>query len=148
MLDVVLATVVAAHLAVILTMLTGGLLAWRWPRLVWVHAPVAISILALNLASSDCPLTALELWVRERGGRPGYSGGFVSHYLVQPWHPDGVTPAVRLAVYAVAVGPNLVAYAVLCRRRYVQHGPKPRARGDGPGGLSAQVSWLPPPRMP
>lgn len=148
MLDVVLAAVVAAHLAVILTMLTGGLLAWRWPRLVRVHAPVAISILALNLANSDCPLTALELWLRERGGRPAYSGGFVSHYLVQPWHPHGVTPAVRLAVYAIAVGPNLVAYAVLCRRWYVQHGAGTIPTGTDQSGRTAPVSGLPPPRMP
>ncbi|MGY2129237.1 DUF2784 domain-containing protein [Blastococcus sp. SYSU DS0617] len=50
-------------------MLTGALLAVRWPRLVLLHAPVALAILAVNLAGADCPLTDLELALRERAGR-------------------------------------------------------------------------------
>ena len=64
-----LAGVVAVvHGAAVLFMLTGSLLALRWPRLLYLHVPVALAILAVNLAGQPCPLTDLELALRD-----GYS---------------------------------------------------------------------------
>ena len=108
--------VAAIHLAVVVFMLTGGLLAWRWPRLVWVHAPVALAILAINLAGSPCPLTDLELHLRRLAGLPGYPDGFIAHYLVDPVHSAGLTSTVRVIIYAVAIIPNVVAYSVIWAR--------------------------------
>jgi hypothetical protein len=112
-----LADVVAVvHLLAILLMLTGALLALRWPGLLRVHLPVAGAILALHLAGADCPLTDLEQWLRAAAGQPSYSGGFISHYLVEPVHPAGITPAVSLGIYAVALAPNVLAAALFAVR--------------------------------
>ena len=120
----ILADVVAVfHLAVVLFMLTGGLLAWRWPRLVWVHAPVALVILAINLAGAACPVTDLELHLRRLAGEAGYADGFIAHYLVDPVHSAGLTPGVRMIIYAIAIIPNAVAYSVIFARH---------ARGEWP----------------
>jgi Protein of Unknown function (DUF2784) len=108
--------VAALHLAAIAFMLTGGLLGWRWPRLLWVHAPIAATILGFNVAGADCPLTTLELHLRQWGGEPPYTGGFIGHYLVQPIHPAGITPGVEAAIYAIAITPNVVGYGVLAAR--------------------------------
>ena len=109
--------VAVLHLLAVLLLLTGALLALRWPRLLRVHLPVAAAILAVNLAGADCPLTDLELWLRAAAGEPAYSGGFLSHYLVEPLHPDGITPTVSAVVYAVAVTPNALAAALVGARR-------------------------------
>ena len=108
--------VVVVHLVAIAFMLSGGVLAWRWPRLLWLHAPVASTILAVNLLGADCPLTVLELRLRAAAGRPPYSGGFISHYLIQPMYQPGITPGVGTAVYAVAVVPNVITYVLLVAR--------------------------------
>ena len=65
-------------------MLTGSLLALRWPRVLWLHVPVSLAILGIYLTGSDCPLTSLELALREQAGEPGYTGGFIGHYVTEP----------------------------------------------------------------
>lgn len=104
--------VAGIHLAAVFFLLTGGLLAWRWPRLRLVHLPLAVGILVVNLVGADCPLTTLELHLRHAAAEPGYSGGFVDHYLVRPFHPAGVTPTAGLLLYALAILPNVLAYGL------------------------------------
>ena len=69
--------VAVLHGAAVVFMLTGALAALRWPRVLLLHVPVGLAILAVNLAGADCPLTELELWLRERAGAPSYDGGFL-----------------------------------------------------------------------
>jgi len=114
---VLLANLVAGiHLLLIGVMLIGGLLAWLWPRMLWLHIPCAVGILAVNLLGADCPLTTMELALRTAGGQPGYDGGFISHYLIEPWHPLGITATVRQVIYGIAIVPNVIAYAGLLVR--------------------------------
>ena len=114
---VVLAHLVALlHAAAVVLMLTGGLLALRRPRLVLVHLPVALVILGVHLAGMDCPLTTLELALRERAGGDAYSGGFLGHYVFTPLGVDSAAPGTQVGVRVVAVLPNLVAYALLAAR--------------------------------
>ena len=109
--------VAVLHLLAVGLLLSGALLALRWPRLLPVHLVVAGSIVAVNLAGADCPLTDLEQVLRAAAGEAAYSGGFISHYLIEPWHPAGVTPGVSLGIYAVAVAPNALAAVLHLRRR-------------------------------
>ncbi|SEL46846.1 Protein of Unknown function [Blastococcus sp. DSM 46786] len=108
--------VALVHAAAVLFMLVGALLALRWPRLVLLHAPVALGILGVNLAGADCPLTDLELWLRERAGVPGYEGGFLGHYLFEPLGLDVDATGTQLGIYATASGLNALGYAVLTLR--------------------------------
>ena len=98
------------HGAAVLFMLTGALLALRWPRLVLLHAPVALAILAVNLAGADCPLTDLELALR---GADAYDGGFLGHYFFGPLGLDERAAGTQLAVYATAFGLNALGYGLL-----------------------------------
>ena len=109
--------VAVVHLLAVALLLSGALLALRWPRLLPVHLVVAGSILAVNLAGADCPLTDLEQALRDAAGEAPYSGGFISHYLIEPWHPAGITSGVSLGIYAAALAPNLLATALLVARR-------------------------------
>ncbi len=109
------AVAVAHGLAVVL-LLTGALLALRRPQLLLVHAPVAGAILAVNLAGAPCPLTDLELALRERAGVEPYAGGFLGHYVCATLGLEIASPAVQAGIYTVALLPNLVGYGLLAAR--------------------------------
>jgi Protein of Unknown function (DUF2784) len=114
---VVLASAVAVlHGAVVLLMLTGALLALRRPALVLVHAPVALAVLGVNLAGAPCPLTTLELALRERAGAPSYRDGFLGHYLFGPLGLDVAATSTQVGTYSVALGLNAVGYGLLLAR--------------------------------
>jgi hypothetical protein len=114
---VLLATAVAVlHAAAILFMLGGALLALRWPRVRYLHAPVGLAILAVNLAGAPCPLTVLELDLRADAGAAAYTGGFLGHYLFEPLGLDLHSTAVQVGMYTVAVLLNALGYGLLAAR--------------------------------
>jgi len=108
--------VAVVHAAVVLLMLSGGLLALRWPRLLPVHLPVALAILAVHVAGAACPLTDLELALRREAGGEVYRGGFLAHHVLVPMGVDPGSQSTQTALRLVALLPNLVAYALLGAR--------------------------------
>ena len=104
------------HGAAVVLLVTGALVALRRPRIFLVHAPVGAAILGVHLAGADCPLTTLELWLREQAGGSAYHGGFLGHYVVGPLGIDVASAAAQLGVYAVALIPNVLAYGLLTAR--------------------------------
>jgi hypothetical protein len=114
---VLLAGAVAVlHGAAVLFMLSGALLALRWPRVLWVHVPISLAILAIYLTGSDCPLTDLELWLRARAGAPGYRGGFIGHYLTDPLGFPIHATSTQVGIYVIAFLPNVLGYGLLTTR--------------------------------
>lgn len=108
------AVVVAVlHGLAVVFMVTGSLLALRWPRVLWVHVPVALAILVLYATNSDCPLTTLELWLRGQAGEPGYLGGFLGHYVTEPMGFPIRETSTQVGIYVTALVPNLVGYGLL-----------------------------------
>lgn len=94
--------VMVVHFAFILFVAIGALLAWRWPRLVWLHGPALVWGLATLTIGLACPLTSLEKGLRRLAGTEGYSGGFVDHYLDDVVYPEEYGIHLR-AVAAVAI---------------------------------------------
>ena len=109
--------VLVAHLAFVVFVAGGGLLVLRWPRIAWVHVPVAVWGVAVELGGWICPLTPLENRLRAAGGEAGYAGGFIEHYLVPIVYPSGLTRGHQLALGIAVVAVNLVVYGVLLSRR-------------------------------
>jgi hypothetical protein len=143
---VLLAGLVAVlHGTAVLFMLTGSLLALRRPRLLWLHAPVAVAILAVNVAGLPCPLTRLELHLRAAAGAPGYRGGFLGHYLFGPLGLDAHAPLVQVGMYTVALGLNALGYGLLLSRARARRAA--RAPAPAPPGTASPPS-PPPPRVP
>ncbi|SDN81746.1 DUF2784 family protein [Geodermatophilus sp. DSM 45219] len=108
--------VAVVHALAVVLMVTGALVALRRPWVLLLHAPVAAAILAVNLVGAPCPLTTLELSLRERGGGEPYGGGFLGHYALAPLGLDVGSPAVQAGVYVVAATPNVVGYGLLAAR--------------------------------
>jgi hypothetical protein len=121
--------VAVVHALAVVLMLTGALLALRWPRLVLLHAPVAAAILAVALAGAPCPLTEWELALRDRAGAGPYPGGFLGHYAFSPLGLEVTSPGVQAGVHAAALLPNAIGYGLLAARWVRSRG---SAAGSGP----------------
>ena len=108
---VVVALTVAAHLAFIAYMVTGGFLALRWPKTIWLHIPVVIWGIAIELIDFVCPLTWLERWARPKAGMaPLPADGFIDHYLTGVVYPANYANLVLvLALLTVVASWVLVA---------------------------------------
>jgi len=105
-----------AHGLFVAVLICGALQVVRRPRFAKIHLPLVAAMSAVAGTGSDCPLTVIEQNARERAGLERHPTGFVSHYLVEPFHPAGITPAIRKALIAAWVIPNLVGYAAAIRR--------------------------------
>jgi Protein of Unknown function (DUF2784) len=120
--------VVLTHFAFIVFVAVGGLLAWRWPRTLWLHVPAVAWGLGIVTVGYECPLTPLEKYFRRRGGEDSYDGGFVDRYLEDVIYPDRYTPLLR----AVAGTLIVVGWAgVVVRRRHPAPPPPPASGTDG-----------------
>jgi hypothetical protein len=111
------------HLAFILFVVLGAVLAARWRWMPLLHLPAAAWGVYVELAGAFCPLTALENRLLVLAGRSGYRGGFVEHYLLPVIYPAGLTREIQQLLAATVVLLNVVLYAWLIRRR--------RRRGGG-----------------
>lgn len=124
--DVLAGVVLVVHLAFVLFVAAGSLLAWRWPWLLWVHMPAVAWSVGIIVIGYECPLTLLEKWLRKRGGGEGYEGGFIDRYIENVIYPEEYTPPLR-ALAAVMI---VTGYVALFRRE----GPRRResipARGS------------------
>lgn len=105
------------HLAFVLFVVAGGLLAFRRLRVAWVHVPAVVWGVSLEFVGWQCPLTPLENWLRMKGGGGGYAGGFIDHYILPLLYIPGSSRAVQLALGIFALVLNLAIYAFLIRRR-------------------------------
>jgi hypothetical protein len=103
--------IVVLHLAFILFIIFGGLLALRWPRASWVHLPCALYGVLIEWVGWVCPLTPWENALRERAGGEGYEGDFIEHYLLPIIYPSGLTPTVQLVLGALVIVVNVAIYA-------------------------------------
>lgn len=111
------------HLAFILFVVLGAVLAARWRWMPLLHLPAAAWGVYVELAGAFCPLTALENRLLVLAGQSGYRGGFVEHYLLPVIYPAGLTREIQQLLAATVVLLNVVLYAWLIRRR--------RRRGGG-----------------
>jgi len=108
--------VVVIHLLFIGFVVGGVFLAWRWPRLVWVHIPAVIHGALVEFAGFTCPLTLLENELRRRAGQAGYHDGFIAHYLVKVIYPPGLTRGMQIGLGLLVLLVAIIGYRGLLRR--------------------------------
>jgi hypothetical protein len=109
--------VVGVHCLFIVFVVTGGFIAWRWPKVAWAHVPAALWGALIELAGWICPLTPLENSLRRAAGESGYAGGFIEHYVIPVIYPAGLTRGIQLGLAILVVAINVVAYVGVRRRR-------------------------------
>jgi len=117
---------VLIHFGFILFVFLGGLLVWRWPKMMWLHLPAMAWGALIEFVGFICPLTPLENRLRMAAGADVYAGGFVDRYIMPVVYPDGLTRDAQLVLGTLIVVLNLVIYGVLFVRR------KRRRASDSP----------------
>ena len=109
-------TVLVVHLAFIVFIMLGGVLALRWRWIPWIHLPSVVYGALIEFIGWTCPLTPLEWYLRRQAGQVGYEESFVGHYLVPLIYPAGYTYGLRMALGSAVVVVNVVVYAVYITR--------------------------------
>lgn len=109
--------ILVLHFAFVLFVVFGGLLVLRWPRLAYVHIPVAIYGTLIELVGWICPLTPLENSLRARAGEAGYQGSFVEHYILPVLYPSALSREIQIILGSLVLVINLLIYAYLARQR-------------------------------
>nr|WP_242521822.1 DUF2784 domain-containing protein [Motiliproteus sp. SC1-56] len=117
--------VLVVHLAFILLVIAGGLLALRWRRLPWLHLPALTWGMLATFNHWRCPLTPLENHLRLLGGQAGYDDGFIAHYLLPIIYPPGLQPQLEPLALLV-LGLNGIGYGVLLWQRQKRRRQRPR----------------------
>ena len=105
-----------AHLCFIAFLVAGGPIGLAWREVVPAHLTAIAIALVINLTGSDCPLTVLEKHWLKRAGLVPYHSGFISHYLVEPVHAQGIDGRVNLLILSAWIIPTALAYALFGRR--------------------------------
>lgn len=109
--------VVLLHFAFLAFVVLGGLLVLRWPKVAWLHLPMAAWGAFVELHLHYCPLTPLENWLRERGGLVSYDTGFIAHYIVPVIYPSGLTPEIQLFLGILLIAGYILVYGLAWYRQ-------------------------------
>ncbi|MBT2373456.1 DUF2784 domain-containing protein [Pseudomonas fluorescens] len=109
-------SLVLFHLAFILFVLFGGLLALKWRPAIWLHLPAAVWGVAVEFFHLPCPLTRWENLLRHLAGQDGYGGGFIEHYVLTLIYPAGLTPQIQFGLGALVLLINLTVYGWIIRQ--------------------------------
>ncbi len=110
------------HLAFIVFVVAGGVLAARWRWVALVHLPVAAWGFFVELTGRICPLTYAENYLRHKAGQSGYAESFIEHYLLAIIYPAGLTREAQFVLAGVVVVVNVAIYGWLFHRRRTSRG--------------------------
>ena len=108
--------VVLLHLGFVLFVVAGGLLVFKWRWIALLHLPAVVWAVLLEFCGWLCPLTPLELSLRETGGQAGYSGGFIEHYILPVLYPVELGTTLQIAMGSFVVVINVALYGWLLWR--------------------------------
>src|SRR5437764_335966 len=94
---VVVVTAVATHFSYLAYLPSGGFVALRWPRSLWLHLPVVAWGVAVVTCELPCPLTEAEKWARARAGLAVLpADGFIGRYVDGVLYPAGATRRAQM----------------------------------------------------
>jgi hypothetical protein len=128
--------VLVLHLAFIVFVVAGGLLALRWRWAPLLQLPAACWGVFIEVSGGVCPLTPLENALRHSAGSSGYPGGFIEQYLVPVVYPSALSHPVQLGLAGMVVFVNTFVYLLVLRKysrarnRGVQNKNNPHATID------------------
>jgi hypothetical protein len=107
--------IILVHIAFIVFVLFGGLLAFRWRWMPRAHLPAAVWGASVELFGWVCPLTPLENVLRRAGSGVGYSVSFVERYLVPMVYPTELTREIQFLLGGSVVAVNALVYVFVLR---------------------------------
>src|SRR4029450_12393300 len=109
--------IVLVHVAFVVFVGLGGLLAATWRRLVWIHLLAAFWAAVVEFFGWVCPLTPLENWLRRKGGQDGYPSDFFGGYVLPILYPERLTREVQITLGVIVVLINSAVYGWILRSK-------------------------------
>ncbi|KZB85078.1 DUF2784 domain-containing protein [Amycolatopsis regifaucium] len=94
---------VAVHIFALVFIGFGGFLAWRWPKVIFVHVFFAAWGILVNVFPWPCPLTAAENYFRHQQGLGDLPGGFNAYYLYDTVFPRSSLPLIVVIAMATVI---------------------------------------------
>ncbi|MFO7705909.1 MAG: DUF2784 domain-containing protein [Halopseudomonas sp.] len=70
----------------LLLVIVGNLCGWHWVNNLWfrlLHLASILVVVAEAWLGMVCPLTTLEMWLRNQAGAATYAGGFIPYWFDQ-----------------------------------------------------------------
>ena len=110
--------VVIGHFAFVLFVIFGGFCVLWSKRVAWLHAPCVLWAIIVELAGWICPLTPLEILLREKGGALAYRSGFIEHYILPVLYPVMLTRRLQIILGGLVFTINLGIYWWVWRRSW------------------------------
>lgn len=109
------------HLAFIVFVVLGGLLALRFRYAYLLHLPALAWGIYVETTGTVCPLTHLENWLLQRSGATGYADSFISHHVMPIIYPEALTPELQALLAAALATFNIAVYGVVITTRLRNH---------------------------
>lgn len=100
----------AVHFCFVAFVIAGGLLSYRWPRMVWLHFPVAVYGVLIMVVGWRCPLTDLEIWLRRMAGQVVEWDEFLERYFWSIVGWEGTEPFILVLIIVLILLFNTRAY--------------------------------------
>ncbi|HEX6573894.1 MAG TPA: DUF2784 domain-containing protein [Gemmatimonadaceae bacterium] len=108
--------VAAVHVAYVVFVLVGSVLALKWPQLMWVHL-AAVTWAGLTLIFDlGCPLTPWEKRFWKLGGVEPYPEGFLQHHILKTRFAPGKERRNHAILGTAAVLLNVILYVTILRQ--------------------------------
>lgn len=105
------------HFSFIAFVVAGGLLVFKWRRLIWLHIPAVIWGALIVISGWICPLTPVENMLRQAGGAANYSGSFIERYLIPVIYPSALSRTMFIAMGIGVIVINATLYIILFVKR-------------------------------
>jgi hypothetical protein len=90
--------IAVVHFGFIVFVAVGGILAWRWRRLIWAHLASVAWGAGIVAIGWTCPLTPAENYFRRLGGAEDDGEGFVDRYIEGVIYPERYATLLRTLV--------------------------------------------------
>jgi hypothetical protein len=108
--EFLVSVILVVHFGYLAFAVFGGFLAWRWPRVFWVHLVAAAWGLAVVGIPLTCPLTTAEYWARRQAGQTRQTAGFIDRYIEGVLYPERYTLLLQVLAGVTMVGSWVGAY--------------------------------------
>ena len=105
------------HLNFILFVIFGGLLYFKFSKIIYIHVPALLWGIYMELTNSICPLTYLENWFLNKSGLTTYPDDFMRNYLFPIIYPKGLTADIQIYLGIILIAINILIYGLIIRNK-------------------------------
>ena len=101
------------HFTFIAFVVFGGLFFFVSRKFIYIHVPVLIWGVFIELTQIVCPLTYLENWFLQKANLTAHSGSFISNHLVPIIYPANLTENTQIYLVVSLLLVNTIIYGLI-----------------------------------